>query len=119
MHIPKNYFHDRLVLLLLSVNTFLTVLVSVVTLLRLKSGNTEGIIGQYHANLGRLSAFEPGSALTLVSFIGFALLVLVLHTVLSMRTYHRRREYAVTILWMGLILLILLLIVSNALSGQQ
>lgn len=115
MHIPKNYFHDRLVLLLLSINTFLAVFVTALSLLRLKSGNSEGFVGQYHSNLG-LSAFEPGSPATFVSFIVFAALVLVLHTLLSMRTYHRRREYSVVILWMGLVLLLLLLIVSNALA---
>lgn len=114
MHIPKNYFHDRLVLLLLSINTFLAVFVTVLSLLRLR-GNSEGFVGQYHSNLG-LSAFEPGSATTFISFIIFAVLVLGLHTILSIRTYHRRREYSIVILWMGLVLLLLLLIVSNALA---
>lgn len=115
MHIPKNYFHDRLVLLLLSINTFITVIVTVLSLLRIKGGNSEGFIGQYHSNLG-LSAFETGSPMTFVSFIVFGVFVLVLHLLLSMHTYHRRREYSIIILWMGLILLLLLLIVSNALS---
>ena len=118
MHIPKNYFHDRLVLLLLSINTFLAVFVTVLSLIRLKGGNSESFVGQYHSNLG-LSAFEPGSAGTFISFILFGALVLVLHTLLSMRTYHRRREYSIIILWMGLVLLLLLLIVSNALSVLQ
>lgn len=118
MHIPKNYFHDRLVLLLLSVNTFITIFVTILTLLRLRGSNSESFVGQYHSNLG-LSAFEPGSPATFISFIVFGILVLVLHTILSMRTYYRRREYSVTILWMGLFLLVLLLIVSNALSVLQ
>lgn len=118
MHIPKNYFHDRLILLLLSINTFLVVLVTALSLIRLKSGNSESFVGQYHSNLG-LSAFETGSAATFVSFIVFGILVLGLHMLLSMRTYHRRREYSVVILWMGLVLLLLLLIVSNALAVLQ
>lgn len=115
MHIPKNYFHDRLVLLLISMNTFLTIFTSLLILFRLRNGNNEGLIGQYHSNLG-LSAFEPGSSGTYFSFILFAILVLGLHTVLSMKMYHRRRDYSTAILWMGLFLQILLLIVSNALS---
>jgi hypothetical protein len=118
MHIPKNYFHDRLILLLLSVNTFLVVIVTALSLLRIKGGNTEGFIGQYHSNLG-LAAFDPGSAATFVSFIIFGLFVLFLHLILSMRTYQRRRQYSIIILWMGLVLLLLLLIVSNALSVLQ
>lgn len=118
MHIPKNYFHDRLVLLLLSINAFLAIFATALTLIRLKNANSESFVGQYHSNLG-LSAFEPGSASTFIGFIIFALLVFGLHTTLSMRMYSRRREYSVVILWMGLFLLLLLLIVSNALSVLQ
>ncbi len=118
MHIPKNYFHDRIVLLLLSINAFLAAFVTILTLFRLRGGNSEGFVGQYHANLG-LSAFQPGSVSTFVSFIVFAVLILVLHTILSMRTYSRRREYSLIVLWMGLVLLLLLLVVSNALSVLQ
>ncbi len=118
MHIPKNYFHDRLILALISVNAFLAIVTGLLVIFRLRNSNSEGLVGQYHANLG-LSAFEPGSTAGYLSFVIFALLVLVLHTLLSMRMYHRRREYAVAILWMGLCLLVLALIVSNALSVLQ
>lgn len=118
MHIPKNYFNDRVVLLILSINTFLAVLISLLILLRLRGGNNEGLVGQYHANLG-LSAFEPGSASTFLSFIVFCALVLGLHTILSMRMYYRRRDYSLAILWLGLFLLVLALIVSNSLSVLQ
>lgn len=114
MHIPKKYFHDRIVLLLLSINTFLALLCSLLILLRLDVGRPDGYIVQYRANLG-LSAFKSGGASTLISFILFALVVLVFHTVLSMRIYPLRRHFAVAILGMGLLLLILSIIVSNAL----
>ena len=107
-----------MVLLLLTLNTFLAVLVTILTLVRLKDGNTEGLVGQYHSNLG-LSAFQPGSRSTFISFIVFAVLVHGLHTLLSMRTYHRRKEFSIVILWMALFLLLLLLIVTNALSVLQ
>lgn len=118
MHVPKNYFQDRLVVLLLTINTFLAVFVSILTIIRLRGGNSEGLVGQYHSNLG-LSAFQPGTKGTFIGFIIFAVMVLVLHTVLSIRTYQRRREYSIVILWMGLVLLLLLLIVTNALSVLQ
>ena len=38
MHIPKKYFQDRMVLLLLSVNVFITLLSSILILLRLDNG---------------------------------------------------------------------------------
>lgn len=115
MHIPKNYFHDRLVLLLISFSTFLTIFTSLLILFRLRNDSNEGLISQYHSNLG-LSAFEPGTSATYFSFIIFGIFVLVFHTMLSMKMYHRRRDYSTTILWMALFLQILLLIVSNALS---
>lgn len=114
MNIPKKYFHDRMVLLLLSLNTFLALLASILVLLRLDGGRTDGYIVQYRANLG-LSAFKTGSASTLISFIIFAGLVLILHVVLSMKVYHVRRHFSVAVLAMGLLLLILAMIVSNAL----
>lgn len=114
MNIPKKYFHDRMVLLLLSINTFVALLSSILILLRLDGGRTDGYIVQYRANLG-LSAFKTGSASTLISFIIFAALVLVLHTALSMRVFHLRRHFSVAVLAMGLLLLILGMIVSNAL----
>lgn len=118
MHIPKNYFHDRLVLLLISANTFLALFTTLLVLFRLRGGGTDGLVGQYHANLG-LSAFEPGSTGTYIAFIIFVFMVVILHTMLSMRMYYRRKDYAISILWMGLFLLVLALIVSNALSVLQ
>src|ERR1700741_40236 len=115
MAIPKNYFQDRLVLLLISFNFFFAAITSILILFRLDSSTAEGIVSQYHANLG-LSAYKPGSTSTFLSFIGFVIFVLVLNTILSMRMYHRRREFSIAILWMGLLLLVLSLIVSNALS---
>lgn len=114
MHIPKNYFHDRIILLLLSVNTFLTLLCALLVLLRLDVGRPGGYIVQYRSSLG-LSAFKSGNASVLASFALFALFVLVFHTLLSMRVYPIRRPFAIVILSMGLLLLILSIIVSNAL----
>lgn len=114
MHIPKRYFHDRLVLLLLSVNTFLALLCSVLIALKIDSTRPEGYIIEYRSNLG-LSAFKSGGAITIISFIVFSALVLVFHTVLSIRVYSIRRQFAVAVLGMGLLLLTLSIIVSNAL----
>jgi hypothetical protein len=114
MHIPKKYFHDRIVLMLLSTNVFLTVLNSMLILLRLDAGKAGGYTVEYRSNLG-LSAFKIGGASTIISFIIFSALVLVLHTLLSMRVYSIRRHFSVTLLAMGTLLLLLSTIVSNAL----
>lgn len=114
MQVPKRYFHDRLVLLLLSVNTFLAVLSSVLILLRMDSSRADSYIVQYRSNLG-LSAFKAGGSETFISFILFSLIVLILSVMLSMRVYPFHRQFAITVLSLTLLVLILALIVSNAL----
>lgn len=114
MATTKNYFHDHLVLLLLSVNAFLAVAGSVFILLRLSTGNGTGYIVQYRASLG-ISAFKTGRILDLLSFIAFAILVLAVHTLLSVRAYKIHRQLSITILGLGILLLALTIIISNAL----
>lgn len=118
MHIPKNYFRDRAVVLLLSVNTFLALLGSVLVLFRLDGGGSDVYIVQYRANLG-LSAFKRGGSEPLVSFVVFGLLILAIHTILSVRVYSVRRQFAVAILALGTLLLCLSIIVSNALLALK
>lgn len=118
LHIPKNYFHDRLVLLFLTVNTFLAGLISVLILLRLDSTKAESYIVQYRANLG-VNAFRSGGGATFIGFIIFALIILIMHTVLSMRVYSLHRQFALVILGLGALLLVMALFVSNALLVQR
>lgn len=114
MNIPDKYFHDRVILLLLSTNVFLALASSIFMLLRLSSNHGNGFIVQYRANLG-IDAFKTGGVSELLSFIGFALLVLAVHVALSLRTYRIHRQVAVAILALGVLLLLLSIIVSNAL----
>jgi len=112
---PKKYLHDRLVLLLVSVNAFLAFLSAALVLLRLGSGQSAGAyIVQYRSNLG-ISAFKTGSVTALLSFMLYALVVCVINILLSVQVYHLRRQLSVTILSLGVLLLLLALIVSNAL----
>lgn len=114
MATTKNYFHDHLVLLLLSVNAFLAVAGSVFILLKLSTSHGTGYIVQYRASLG-ISAFKNGRILDLLSFIAFAILVLAIHTLLSVRAYKIHRQLSITILGLGILLLALTIIISNAL----
>ncbi|HSH18132.1 MAG TPA: hypothetical protein VK978_02000 [Candidatus Saccharimonadales bacterium] len=114
MNIPKKYLHDRLILLLLSIQTFLAVLSALWVLFKLDAGRSAGYIVEYRAGLG-ISALKTGDAGELIAFIFFALLVLAIHTVLSIKAYTIRREVSVIILGFGVLLLLLAMIVSNAL----
>jgi hypothetical protein len=114
----QKYFHDRLVLLLISVSTFLALLGSLVTLLRVDGGRNEGYIVQWRSNLG-ISAFKTGGSSELLAFVLFSVIVLVINIVLSYRVYHLSRQFAVTVLSLGTILLTLSIIVSNALLAQR
>lgn len=115
MPLPKNYLHDKLILLLLSANIFLAFLCAALVLLRLNVGQgAEGYIVEYRSNLG-ISAFRVGGIAGLLSFAGFAGLLLAITTALSIRTYRIRRELSISVLIAGILLLLLAAIVSNAL----
>jgi hypothetical protein len=114
MPIPKKYLHDKFVLLLVSVNIFLALFCVVLILLRMGVGQSAGYIVQYRQNLG-ISAFKTGSATAIISFILFVALAAATNIVLSIRTYHLRRELTLAILGLGALLLLLAVIVSNAL----
>ncbi|HVA11526.1 MAG TPA: hypothetical protein VNG32_05185 [Candidatus Dormibacteraeota bacterium] len=114
MATPKKYFHDHFVLLLLSINVFLAFADSIYILVRLGTSHGSGYIVQYRPSLG-ISAYQAGSILELFSFVGFAIIVLVTNTTLSLRAYKIHRQLAVTILCLGILLLLLTIIISNAL----
>jgi hypothetical protein len=110
----RKYFRDHVVLLLLSTQVFLTLLTTILVLLRLSSDHGGSYIVQYRSSLG-IDAFKTGSVTELLSFIAFAFIVMVTHLLLSLRCYHIHRQLAIVILSFGLLLLILAIIVSNAL----
>lgn len=113
----NKYFHDRIVLLLLSANAFLTVLTTLSVLFRLQ-GASDSFIVQYRSNLGT-GAFQPGGVDQILSFVAFALVLFGIHTALSWRTYPIRRELSIVILGMGTLLLLLCVIVSDALMALR
>ncbi len=114
MATPKKYFHDHLVLLLLSINAFLATAGGIFILVRLSTSHGNGYIVQYRSSLG-INAFQTGNVFDLLSFVVFAGIVLGIHAVLSMRAYRVNRQVAIAILSLGILLLLLTLIISNAL----
>lgn len=114
MAATKKYFHDHVVLLLLSINAFAAVAGSIYILIRLSATHSNSYIVQYRPSLGA-DAFRTGSVTDLLAFVAFAVLVLVAHTMLSLRAYRIHRQLALAILSLGILLLVLTVIVSNAL----
>lgn len=121
MTIPKKYVHDHLVLLLLSANAFLTILDSLFVLIRLSTTHGNGYIVQCRdcANPTAFNRFTTGSITGLLGFIVFAWVVMVTHTLLSLRAYRIHRQLAVAILSLGTLLLLLTFIVSYALLALR
>jgi len=113
----KTYFHDHLVMLLLSVNAFLALGGALFLLLSLGSGHSNGYIIQCRdcSNPGAVNKFTNGGVSGLLSFVLFAALVVAVHSGLSYRAYRIHRQLAVAILALGMLLLVLMVIVSNAL----
>ena len=110
---PRRYFHDRFVLLMLTLNAFLAFVVIASVLLRLgDTGNS--YIQSYRANLG-LNAYSVGGVGQIISFAVFAATVLVGQFYLSLRLYHIRKEVAWIVMILAFLLLLLTLLVSNSL----
>lgn len=111
------YFHDRLILLLLSINVFLAFAGSIFVLVQLSAHLGNGYIVQCRdcSNAADINRFTNGSVTQLLAFIAFPLIILAIHVLLSLRTYRIHRQLSITILGMGTLLLILTVIVGNAL----
>ena len=110
----KKYFHDHFVLLLLSINAFLAGLAVIFITLRISTSHGNDYIVQWRPSLG-LDPYKAGSVLGLIGFIGFAIIVMVINSVLSYKAYKIHRQLAIAILALGILLLVLTIIISNAL----
>jgi hypothetical protein len=118
MATPKKYFQDHLILLLLSTNAFLALSGIALVLARLSAGHGDSYIVQYRSSLG-INAFQSGGVSDLLSFVLFMLLVVGVHTMLSIRVYAIHRHLAVVILSLGILLALLAIIISNALLALR
>lgn len=117
MATPKKYFHDHLVLLLLSANVFLALAGSIFILLRLSTSHGTSYIVQCRdcSNGAAINRFTNGSVVDIIALVAFALLTLAIHVMLSLGAYKIHRQLAIVILALGILLLTLTVIVSNAL----
>ncbi len=108
---PHNFFHDRAVLLLLAVNSFLTFLTIITILLRL-DGASGNYTYAYRSNLSRLSQLQVGGVQEILSFIGFVIVVFAFQLIVSRRIYHIRKHAAYATLALSSVLLLFALLVS-------
>ena len=118
MALSKKILHDKLVLTLLSANAFLAIACTLLVLLRFGADGSSDYIVQFRENLG-IGAFKTGSLGGILSFIVYAVLVASLNIWFSLRVYKIRRQLAVSILALGVILLTLAFIISNLLLGSR
>lgn len=110
---PKKYFHDRFVLLMLTINVFLTFVIIALIMLRL--GDTgASYVQSYRANLG-LNAYKAGGVEQTISFAVFAVVVLAGQTWLSLKFHEIRKHASWIVMMLAFLLLVLTLIISNAL----
>ncbi|MGI9028094.1 MAG: hypothetical protein ACR2FM_04635 [Candidatus Saccharimonadales bacterium] len=109
----KKYFHDRFVLLMLTINIFLTFVAVAIILLRLgDTGNS--YIQAYRSNLG-FNQYQAGGVEQIISFAVFAVAVLVGQFVISLRFHSIRRHVSWSVMMLATLLLVLTLIISNSL----
>lgn len=109
----RKYFHDRFVLVALTINVFLTLLA--IAFVTLNLGDTgSSYIQSYRSNLG-LNAYQVGNVGQIISFAVFSVAVLVGQFVISLKFYGIRKHVSWIIMVLGMLLLVLSLIVSNAL----
>ncbi len=114
LSIPKGYFHDKTVLVLVCAQFFIASLGTILILLRL--GSSSNYLIQYRSNLGPLSQNAVGTtAGTFVTFILGFLLIAAICIALSMKMYSKQRTYSLLVLSQGVFLLLLASIVSDAL----
>ncbi len=110
----KKYFRDHFVLLLLTINIFFACFTAVFVTLRIISTHGNSYVAQYRPSLG-LDSYTVGGVMQLLAFIVFATLVTFINTVLSYKVYKINRQLSIVILSLGLLLLVLTIIISNAL----
>ena len=114
---PKTYFHDRLILLILSINSFLAIALILTALFAL-SDSGSGFIREYRSNLG-LDGYEAGGVKDVLAFAVFSVLLYVFQIYSSTKIYHIRKHISVMILLITLVIYIFSLLVINALLGLK
>ncbi|HZP55312.1 MAG TPA: hypothetical protein VFB03_00905 [Candidatus Saccharimonadales bacterium] len=118
MDLPKNYFHDRLILVLLTLLSILVVVGVSLVMLRFDPSRNPTTTAAYRPNITG-TQYQSGKPIDIYSMAIFMVFTSVAALILSIRTYRIRRFLAVFILSSTVLLLILSMIVANALISLQ
>lgn len=112
----KKYIQDKVILLLLSINTFLVLMWTVIVGLRLAgSRGTDNYFIEYRPGSGGIAQYQQGGVLDVLSFVVFLWICLGFVVFLSAKAHHMKRELALIVLSFGILLSLFTMIVSNAL----
>ena len=113
----KTYFRDHYILILLTINFFLSIALIIFIILRLIDIHSSNYIVQCRncSDPNALNRFINGNIVDLISFSVFGILVFVINFVLSYKTYKLNHNLSIVILYLGILLEIFGLIVSNSL----
>jgi len=117
----KHFFQDRTMLLFVSFETFIVLLSSALILLRLNAARDKVIFVSQFRSLPNAPDFAAGglgvngSVWDIISFVVAAIGIYAFGMILAFRVYRLRRELALTVLVLTLVLLLFLLAVSNIL----
>lgn len=113
----KTYFHDRFILLILSINTFLAAALILKAIFAV-SGDSAVFIREYRSNLG-LDGYEAGGIKDILAFAVFAVIVYGFQVYSSLKIYHIRKHLSLIILIMTTVIFIFSLLVINALLALK
>lgn len=118
MELPKKYWHDRVVLLLIMLLAVLLVVGVALVLLRFDISKNPTTIVAYRPNISGAS-YQSGKPIDIYSMAIFMVFIAVSAVVLSARVYLLKRYLSVFILAGSVLLLLLATIVSNSLISLQ
>jgi len=119
MTTPTKFFHDRSILLLLIINSIITVTGVLFVLFHLDASKGSTYIVQCRMCDTAAHEFQGGSAFDMSSFIFFMLISFVLSLLISRRVYNERRTLSLSVLVMCGLLGIFALIVSYSLFSLR
>lgn len=113
MKIPKNYLHDKWILLLLAANAALATIAISVVLLGVDTTERSLSIVSYRS-LREIQISGPTTEL--YEFAFFAFLVTAISIGLSLKLYVHRRHLSISMLGLNIVTLLLCMVVFNALT---
>lgn len=113
----NKFFHDRVVLLLLSFDVLISLSVGLVILLKLinlPSGYYPFVQGRFPSGQ---KIYSTGSVASLYSLVIFIIFILIFNSFISYKTYPYKKNFSVVVLSLTLLLVALTFLVSQSLTS--